>query len=159
MHLGPVARVPKMSSLFPRSRKLYLLVVALFVLLLVTVARSSRAEAPSWPVDPTGYVGWHLHGDQLHQHCLNGMSPHNTTHGQNCARPTATPTRERRSSETTSPRPSAPNCDRSAPTGRDEASGIVARYEGCTLVLEYKGIEYYWLPGYSMPVVTPTPGS
>ena len=62
----------------------------------MTVARSSRAEAPSWPVDPTGYVGWHLHGDgdQLHQHCLNGMSLHNTTHGQNCARTTATPTRE-----------------------------------------------------------------
>ena len=103
------------------------------MLLLVTVARSSRAEAPSWPVDPTGYVGWHLHGDQLHQHCLNGMSPHNTTHGQNCARPTATPAREGRSSEstttstTTSPRPSAPQCDRSAPTGRDEASGVVAQ--------------------------------
>ena len=34
---------------------------------------------------------------------------------------------------------------------------VVARYEGCTLVLNYDGTDYYYLPGSRSPVVTPTP--
>ena len=50
--------------------------------------------------------GYHFHEpDTCHKHCQNGMSAHNTTHGDNCDVPDPTPRPTRRSSSSPPPTP------------------------------------------------------
>ncbi len=83
----------------------YIVAIGAALLLLTALVWTLNAE-PTTANDCGG--GYHFHEpDTCHKHCKNGMSSHNSTHGDNCrtSNPTPRPTRRPRRAATATPIP------------------------------------------------------